>query len=249
MESSAKRLVTGAAAFGIQLGRTQIDRFRRYYLELVDWNSRVNLTSITEWEQVQTRLFLDSLAASTVLPPDLSASGGRILDVGSGAGFPGLPLKIAFPALSVTLIDATAKKTAFLVHVARVLELKDVEVYTGRAEALAHEPLLRESYDVVLARGLARLPVLAELCLPFCRVGGRVVAHKKPAIDQEISDAQVAFEAMGAELIEMRDVTLEGSEYVGALVVLEKTGPTPDRYPRRPGIPAKRPLGVSLTHR
>ena len=153
-----------------------------------------------------------------------------------------MPLKIAFPMLSVTLVDATAKKTAFLAHVTRLLGLGDVEVITARAETLAHDPVHREGYDVVLARGVARLPELAELTLPFCRLGGVTVVHKGRDVDNEIRQAGMAIASMGGRLVEVVKVAAEGPAAAGALVVLEKVGPTPERYPRRPGIPAKRPL-------
>ena len=197
---------------------------------------------MAEREQVQTWHFLGSLAVSAAFPPGLTRSGGKVLDVGSGAGLPGLPIKIAFPMLTVTLVEATAKKTAFLAHVTRLLGLGDVEVITARAETMAHDPMHREGYDVVLSRGVARLAVLAELTLPFCRLGGVTVAQKGRGIDDEIRQAGTAIAAMGGRLVEVVKVAVEGPAAAGALVVLEKVGPTPERYPRRPGIPAKRPL-------
>ncbi len=236
---TAQLLVKGASALGIHLGSAQADQFRRYYAELLHWNRRVNLTAIVEWEDVQTRLFLDSLAVSAVLPDTTLRSGARMLDVGTGAGVPGLPLKIAFTSMSLTLLDATAKKTAFLTHVTHLLGLDDVEVLTGRAEDLARDPRLRERFDVVLARAVGKLPVLAELTLPFCRPGGVVVAVKGANVDDEVQQAENAIEALAGRLRETRRVAAAGGT---AFVVLEKIGPTPERYPRRPGIPAKRPL-------
>ena len=235
-------LTRGAAELGIRLDGMQLAQFHRYHREIVDWNGRVNLTSVTGWEEVQTRHFVDSLTVITALPKAVLSSGGRVLDVGSGAGLPGLPLKIAFPDLRMTLMDATAKKTAFLEHVTRVLKLDDVEVCTGRAETLAHDPGHRESYDAVLARAVARLPVLAELCLPFCLPGGIVVAQKGAGIDDEILEAQDAVEAMGGALRDVKEVAARGLGEGRVLVVLDKTRPTPEAFPRRPGIPAKRPL-------
>lgn len=164
-------LKTGAAALGVRLDDSQVDQFRLYHRELVSWNTRVNLTAVTEWDKVRTRHVLDSLSAAAVIPTEV-LDGGTAVDVGSGAGFPGLALKIAFPDLRMTLIDSTSKKTAFLQHVSGQLGLDGVVVLTGRAEELGHRPDLRESFDLVLSRAVARLPVLAELTLPFCKVGG-----------------------------------------------------------------------------
>ena len=243
-------LAKGAAALGVQLDRAQLDLFRRYYQEMVEWNRRANLTAVTAWEQVQTRHFLDSLAVSAVLPAGLLSS-GSVVDVGSGAGLPGVPLRIAYPGIRLTLIEATAKKAAFLTHVAQALDLAGVEIRTGRAEALAHDPRLRETYGAVLSRAVAKLPVLAELTLAFCRLGGIVVAQKRPGVEGELQQARRAVETMGGVLKEVREVEVAPDGTVGAgvqgrlataLVVLEKKSPTPDKYPRRPGIPAKRPL-------
>ena len=238
-------LLRDAAAerLGVPLNAEQLDRFRRYHLEIADWSSRVNLTTVTGLEEVQYRHFLDSLSVITVLPPALLASGVRVLDVGSGAGLPGLPLKIAFPTLTVTLLEATAKKTAFLAHVCRLLGLHDVDVITGRAEALAHDPGHRESYDLVLSRAIGRLPVVAELTLAFCRLDGVVVAHKTWAgIKEEVRSASRAIELMGGRLGKVEQIARRGLDGGGALVVLDKADTTPDRYPRRPGVPARRPL-------
>ena len=234
-------LKAGAAALGVSLDPLQMAQFRRYYQELVDWNRRVNLTSVTDCVEVQSRHFVDSLSVSAVLNGSL-LDGGRALDVGSGAGFPGLPLKIAFPKLRITLMDATNKKASFLRHVSRVLGLDDVEVLAGRAETLAHDADLREEFDLVLSRAVAQLPVLAELTLPFCRLGGLVVAQKGVGVDAEVRQARKAIEAVGGTLKEVREVQLADFGAGAALVVIEKEAATPPKYPRRSGIPAKRPL-------
>ena len=239
-EIQADLLATGAKALGIRLSETQTSRFVRYYDELARWNERVNLTSISEWEAVQSRHFLDSLSAALALSPQMLQS-GSFIDVGSGGGFPGLPLKLAFPGMRGTLLEATAKKTAFLAHLSEILELEDISVRTGRAETLAHEAEMREAFDMALARAVAEVATLAELTLPFVRVGGIVVMHKKADIADELEQAQGAIETLGGRLREVLPVTLPGLDE-RALVVLEKQHPTPERYPRRPGMPAKRPL-------
>lgn len=235
-------LARGSAELGIELDEAQLEQFRRFHAELVDWNTRANLTTVTGWEQVQVRHFLDSLAVLPALPAGLLDRGGRILDVGSGAGLPGIPLRIALQGLKLTLMDATAKKASFLTHVTGALGLTDVQVLSGRAEDLGHDPELREGFDAVVARAVVKLPVLAELCLPFCRRGGLVVAHKGPGVDDEVSTAAKAIQELGGRLRAIREMPLQGLGLKGVLVVLEKVDSTPDRYPRRPGIPAKRPL-------
>ena len=177
-----RRLREEAAQLGIDLSDPQLRLFRRYYEELVRWRSRVNLTAVTDVEGVRSRHFRDSLSVALAFPGPVG-EGARLLDVGSGAGFPGLPLKIAFPRLRTTLIEATAKKTAFLGHLVDALGLTGVEVLTGRAETLGREDGLREAFDLVAARAVAGLPALAELTLPFCRLGGlgrRAEGERRP---------------------------------------------------------------------
>ena len=234
-------LKSGAAALGVSLDDSQVEQFRLYHRELVSWNSRTNLTAVIEWSEVRTRHVLDSLSAAAAIPEDI-LRGGVAVDVGSGAGFPGLALKIAFPDLDVTLIDSTSKKTAFLRHVSRQLGLDGVVVLTGRAEDLAHRSDLREGFDIVLSRAVARLPVLAELTLPFCRVGGLTVLHKGAGARDEVADARFAIDSLGAAVKEVRVVRVEGGSRRAMLVVLDKLRATLPHYPRRPGIPAKRPI-------
>jgi 16S rRNA (guanine527-N7)-methyltransferase len=215
-----------------------VEQFQHYYQELVEWNKRVNLTAIVDYEGVQVKHFLDSLSVTLALEEGRMVGGEdfRFLDVGAGAGLPGLPLKILYPGLNLVLLDSTAKKTAFLRHLAARLGLEDVEVETGRAEELAHQPRYREQFDVVVSRAVAALPSLAELTLPFCRVGGIFIAQKRGQIGQEIEDATRAIGILGGELREVKRVELEG--LAGhLLVVVAKRSPIPQRYPRRPGIP------------
>ena len=236
-----KLLAAGAATLGIRLSPVQTAQFCRYHSQIVEWNRRVNLTSVTDWTEVRSRHFLDSLSVSVALPPSMLKS-GRFVDIGSGAGLPGVPLKIAFPGLRPTLIESTAKKTAFLSGLPSALGLNDMEVCTGRAEDLAQDPELRESFDFAVARAVAGMSTLAELALPFCRVGGLVIAQKKLGARDEIDQAEGAIEAVGGRLLDVREVQVEGLEDARALVVLEKVRTTPARFPRRPGIPTKRPL-------
>ena len=243
-----KLLEQGARSLGIHLSASQLDRFERYYRELAEWNQRANLTAITGYEETQVRHFLDSLTACLAFRRDDGTGPGslpgvdRMVDVGSGAGFPGLPLKLAFPDIELHLIESVGKKAAFLEHVSGLLELEGVSVHSGRAEALARQPDLRESFDLALVRGVARLSLLLEYTLPFCRVGGRTVAHKHGGLEEELAGAEHALSELGGRVAGVYPVTLDGLTDNRVVVAFEKTAPTPDRYPRRVGIPAKRPL-------
>ena len=234
-------LAEGAARLGICLEGEQVERFRSYYDELTVWNATVNLTAVSGWEEIQTRHFLDSLAASTALPATVLDGSDGLLDVGTGAGFPGLPLKLAYPRIDLALLEATAKKTAFLVHVVKTLGLEGVEVVTGRAEDAAHRPEMRERFGAVVSRAVARLDVLAELCLPFCAVGGVMIAQKGPKVEEELRQARNAIDILGGRAKD-RGMLVTPLVGIGTLVVIEKQRQTPAHYPRRPGIPSKRPL-------
>ena len=219
--------------------------FLLYYQELVAWNEKFNLTAITEYEQVQIRHFLDSLSCllSEEVRLALQRPGCRVIDVGTGAGFPGIPLKLVCPAMNLTLLEATGKKAAFLQHVVDRLGIQGVAVVNARAEELAHDPGHRQQYDLALARAVAELPVVVEYALPFCRVGGWVVAQKGEAGAAEAWTAGRAMALLGGELGRVIPVQLPGLPEDRSLVVIKKVGPTPETYPLRPGIPRKRPLG------
>jgi 16S rRNA (guanine527-N7)-methyltransferase len=228
---------------GVALHQGQLDRFQRYLDLLVDGNRRANLISVASPDEIWRRHFLDSITLVVAIPPE-RISRSSLLDLGSGAGFPGLPLAIAFPDCRVTLIEATGKKATFLQTVKGELDVDNVTVVEGRSEALAHDPTYRESFDIVAARALARMDTLAELMLPFCLTGGVAVAYKGRGAGPEIAAASGAIAATGggdASVVEVTDVT--GVQDSGArLVVIPKLDPTPERYPRRAGIPGKRPL-------
>ena len=263
----------GAADIGILLDRTQVCQFRRYYRALIEWNAKMNLTAVTEWEQVQRRHFLDSLSLSRVIAAH-NLERCRFIDIGSGAGLPGIPMKIAFPGMTGVLVDSTAKKVRFLRYVIDQLKAGQVKhapspsasrmaasgmepapakaggegelsARHGRAEALARLPDMRERFDLVVARAVAPMPVLAELTLPFCRPGGYVAVHKTSSAADEIADARHAIDTLGGEVRDIVRSDWEGSDSGRVLIVVAKTGPTLEIYPRRPGIPAKRPLSGS----
>jgi len=237
-----ERLILGAKKLGLPLNPGQVEQFHIYYQELITWNERINLTAITDYEEVQIKHFLDSLTVTLALKQPLGGEGLRLIDVGAGAGLPGIPLKILLPAIKLTLLEATAKKAAFLQHLRHKLGLDDVEIVVGRAEDVAHETQYREKFDIVLSRAVAPLPTLAELTLPFCAVGGSFVAQKKGTIDLEISQATRAISLLGGKLREAKRIELEEFTDERWLITIDKVLPTPQPYPRRPGIPAKRPL-------
>lgn len=234
-------LLEGAESLEIRLTDAAARGFARYYAELTRWNRRVNLTAITEWDAAQTLHFVDSLSAAAVLP-QAALEGGRVVDVGSGAGFPGIPLKLAYPSMRLALIEARGKRAAFLREVCDALGLRDVEIRAGRAETLAHDPDLREGFDAALARAVGDTAVLAELTVPFVRVGGLAALHKKGDIVAELARAEGAIGALGGRLREVKRVAAAHLGDGRALVVLDKVGATPSKFPRRPGMPAKRPL-------
>jgi len=234
-----KQLVSGAPWLGVDLKPEQLDLFETYYDELIHWNSNINLTAITDYEQVQTRHFLDSL---TAILAGKELDNACVIDIGSGAGFPGLPLKILYPNLRLTLLEATAKKTAFLKHLKSELSLTDVSLINSRAEEVAHNDLYREKFDIVLCRAVAKMATLAELTLPFLKTGGWLIAQKKGDIKEEIKQASPAVSLLGgrlADIIKVPSGILAGDRY---LVIVEKVKHTPPEYPRRSGMPAKKPL-------
>lgn len=243
-----KQLADGARILGIPLTDDQLNAFQVYYETLIAWNERVNLTRITGYEAVQVKHFLDSLSCMPVIKrlADLSAHGTDVgpqtIDVGTGAGFPGVPLKIAYPALHLTLLEATGKKAEFLKFLVERLGLPGVSVINSRAEETGREPAHREQYDLALARALAGMATLAELTLPFLRVGGLVIAQKGGDPMAEVATVQSAVHTLGGQVQEIVPVVVPGLEGARHLIVLEKIAPTPQKYPRRPGMPAKRPL-------
>ena len=236
-------LATGAARLGLALDAPQIERFVRYRELLLDWNERFNLTAITEPGEVVTRHFLDSLTVALALPASAREGGSVLLDVGSGAGFPGLPLAIAFPNWRVTLLEATGKKVRFLETVIETLGLLNAHALTGRAEEVAHRPGQRGRYDVVVARAVAGLPTLLEYCAPFAHVGGRSILPKKGDLAEEFAIGGRAAPLVGARLLAPVAVDVPPLDDGRMLVVARQERPCPAQYPRAAGAPTKKPLG------
>jgi 16S rRNA (guanine527-N7)-methyltransferase len=238
-------LADGARQLGIPLAGDQLRQFQVYLHTLLAWNARMNLTGITDDRAVQLKHFLDSLAGLPALRQAEPLAGwpaGRVIDVGSGAGFPGVPLKIAWPGLRLTLLEATGKKAEFLRALVQHLGMAGVEVLNARAEDAAHQPAHRQAYDLAVARALAEMATLAELTLPFVRTGGLVAAYKGEDPSAEVARAENAIARLGGRLRRIMPVTIPGLAAARHLVVLEKVAVTPERYPRRPGMPARHPL-------
>lgn len=224
---------------GIRLTPAQIAALETYAHELLQWNRRFNLTAIRDPEGVRVRHFLDSLTCWIAMrhqPPQ------RVVDVGTGAGFPGLPLKIVFPSIQLTLIESVGKKVRFCRHMVEKLQLQDVQVIHARAEEVGRMPAHREQYDWAIARAVAQMPILAEYLLPLVRVGGRMLAQKGESGPAEAQAAEHAFRLLGGRLHRLFPIQLPGVAEDRYLVVVDKVVTTPERYPRRVGIPAKRPL-------
>lgn len=235
-------LVEGLKALGCDISPGQIALLETYRDELLLWNRGANLTAITDPVEIEIRHFLDSLSVLKALDARDIPSDLALLDVGTGAGFPGIPLKVILGDARLVLLEATGKKTAFLSHVVSLLGLSDTTVIHGRAEVLARDAAHRERYDVVVARAVAPLATLAELCLPFVAVGGQFVALKKGTITSETAAAHRAIELLGGGHVQFIDVQVPQLADARTLVCVTKVAATPERYPRRPGMPGKRPL-------
>lgn len=227
------------AVFGLTLTPDQIGQFEQYQTLLLDWNRRMNLTAIREPRQIQQRHFLDALSCALVTG---ELNGRSLIDVGTGAGFPGLPLKILFPNLRLTLVESVAKKTRFLETVVAELGLRDVMILAERVELLGQDMAYRAQYDWAAARAVAELRVLLEYLLPLCRPGGFVLAQKGESAAEEVAAAQNALAVLGGAVRQVRPVNLPHRVETHYLVVVEKTAVTPNVYPRRTGVPAKKPL-------
>ncbi len=225
---------------GLTLSPEQGERFFTFLDLLLRWNQRMNLTAHRTPESVVVYHFLDSLSLVKALEPFPKAL--SLVDVGTGAGFPGLPLKLAFPSLRLTLVESSTKTAQFLEAVLSALHLHDVRLVVERAERAARDPEHRERYQLAVARGVAPMPTLAEYLLPFVQIQGRAVAYKGPKAPEEVWEAQRAIELLGGRLERIVPVQVPHLPAQRMLVLLEKVRATPPRYPRKPGIPAKRPL-------
>lgn len=230
-------LASGAAQFGVTLDERALDRFLQYGVCLLEWNQKINLTAITDPEEVAVKHFVDSIALLSIFTPD---KGAKVIDIGTGAGFPGVPLKIARPDVEITLLDSLNKRLVFLEELLNGLDLS-AQLVHARAEEGGRNPALREGFDWAVSRAVANLRLLAEYCLPYVRVGGIFTAMKGPEVEQELLEAQGAIEVLGGTVERVERFSLpDGSGRT--VVVVRKERPTPTAYPRHGSKIAKKPL-------
>lgn len=227
------------ALFGIQLSNHQLTQLMLYESELLAWNSKFNLTAIRDSEGIRTKHFLDSVSCVLAIndtPPS------RLIDIGTGAGFPGIPLKIIYPNLRLTLVESVGKKAEFCRSMAAQLKLEQVEILQKRAEEVGQMAAHREKYDWAVARAVANLPTLAEFLLPLVRVGGIMLAQKGDSGPAEAQGAENSFRILGGRLRQLRKINIPGVVEDRFLVIIDKIAPTPPQYPRRVGLPSKKPI-------
>ena len=234
-----EELAKAAAEYGISLNDTQMEQYNRYFELLVEWNEKINLTAITEPKEVAIKHMIDSI---TAYDEKLFKDGTTVIDVGTGAGFPGLPLKIFCPEIKLTLMDSLNKRIKFLQTVVEELGLEDVECVHARAEEGARNKKYRESFDIAVSRAVARLPILCEYCLPFVKKGGHFIALKGMQFHEEAEEAAKAIKVMGGSKTEIRPVKLPELDDKRAVITITKTMPTPKAYPRKAGTPTKNPI-------
>ncbi len=237
-EHYEKLLQDGSASFGLNLSQEQVHKFSLYAKLLVEWNEKINLTAISDDEGIVIKHFLDSLSLFPMIPK----MSGALIDIGTGAGFPGIPLKIAGENLQVTLLDSLEKRVKFLSEVYTTLQLNGITAVHGRAEDFGIDKQYRERFDIAVARAVAALPVLLEYCLPFVKVGGLFMAMKGPDVKEELQESQKALEVLGGELIETKSFSLPYGNYERCVVVVRKCRHTPSAYPRKSGKPTKLPI-------
>lgn len=232
-------LKIAATEYGLNLTEDQISAFNKYYELLYEWNKKINLTAITEPKDVAIKHMVDSLSC---FKADLFKENTSLIDVGTGAGFPGLPLKIFYPSLKLTLLDSLNKRVKFLQLVVDELGLKDVEVIHARSEEAARNKKYREKFDLATARAVARLPIICEYCLPFVKDGGTFIALKGRQYEEEATQAQKAIKILGGEIADIMPVKLPEIDDKRAVIYIKKIKSTPKTYPRKAGTPERNPI-------
>ncbi len=225
--------------FEIDLTEKQLEQFRTYYQLLTTWNEKINLTAITEYEEVLTKHFLDSLSIAKIFH---EKKPNTLIDIGTGAGFPGIPIKIIYPEIKITLLDSLQKRIGFLNEVINQLKLSEIYTIHGRAEDYAKPGKLREQFDVCVSRAVANLSTLSELCIPFVKTNGKFISYKSEKADEEIANAKNAILLLGGDQVEKISFVLPNTDYERNLVIINKKQKTSSKYPRKAGTPGKQPL-------
>lgn len=235
--------------WNISLSDSQLDAFEKYYHLLVEWNEKINLTAITEYDVVYLKHFTDSLALvkyfetrSDFSFESINDYSFSLIDVGTGAGFPGIPLKILFPSSKIVLMDSLNKRINFLNEVIDELSLKDISAVHSRAEDLSRDLLYREKFDYCVSRAVANLSTLSEYCLPFVKVGGSFIPYKSESVSEELKNSKSAVFLLGGKINNTIDFVLPNSDINRSLVIIDKVNPTSNKYPRKAGLPSKNPL-------
>lgn len=235
------RLKILAGQLDIQLSDEQLEQFQIYYDMLIEKNKVMNLTAITQLDEVITKHFLDSIALASVYQ-NIKEDELKIIDLGTGAGFPGIPLKIAFPQLKITLMDSLNKRIVFLQSVIEKLQLSGIEAIHGRAEEMAKKKEFREKYDLCVSRAVSNLSTLSEYCLPFVRIDGKFISYKASEIEEELESSRKAIKLLGGKLSTVNKITLPESDIERSFVIIDKIEKTSKTYPRKPGTASKEPI-------
>ncbi|MCK4260488.1 MAG: 16S rRNA (guanine(527)-N(7))-methyltransferase RsmG [Halanaerobiales bacterium] len=234
-------LISGINELGVQIDSNQLDSFDKFMFLMLEWNEKINLTAITDSKSILVKHFMDSITPLLFINK-YNLDFSSILDMGTGAGFPGIPLKIILPDTSLVLVDSLKKRINYLEVIIDELNLENVSTVHGRAEEVGQDQTLRQNSTIVLSRAVASMKVLAEYCLPLVKVGGYFLAFKGPGVKEELNDAKNAFKILGGEIIGVENLQLPLINDPRTLVFVKKIKATPNKYPRRPGIPKKAPL-------
>lgn len=240
-EKFRNQLTKECAELSIDLSDAQISKFYEYYLMIIEWNKFMNLTAVTEMQEVITKHFVDSLLIVKT-GNYISDNALSVIDVGTGAGFPGIPLKIAFPNLCIILVDSLNKRISFLNHVIETLQLENITAIHSRAEDLGQDKRFREQFDLCVSRAVSNIATLSEYCLPFVKIGGKFISYKSGKIQEELDAGKRAIHTLGGKVIDTKYVTFSKENMERSFVVIEKKEFTKKKYPRRSGLPYKEPI-------